>query len=77
MYQITARVPDDLAKALDEAAAEPKRSCTAIIRQALERYLASHERGKVRWFLSRRSPSLSKRLTPRYGPSDQSGSAGA
>ena len=39
MYQITARVPDDLAKALDEAAAELKRSRAAIIRQALERYL--------------------------------------
>ena len=39
MYQITARVPDDLAKALDEAAAELKRSRADIIRQALERYL--------------------------------------
>ena len=39
MYQITARVPDDLAKALDEAAAEFKRSRADIIRQALERYL--------------------------------------
>ena len=39
MYQITARVPDDLAKALDDAAAELKRSRADIIRQALERYL--------------------------------------
>lgn len=39
MYQITARVPDDLAKALDEAAAELKRSRADIIRQTLERYL--------------------------------------
>ena len=39
MYQITACVPDDLAKALDEAAAELKRSRADIIRQALERYL--------------------------------------
>ncbi len=39
MHQITARVPDDLAKALDEAAAELKRSRADIIRQALERYL--------------------------------------
>ena len=39
MHQITARVPDDLVKALDEAAAEFKRSRAAIIRQALERYL--------------------------------------
>ena len=39
MYQITARVPDDLAKALDKAAAELKWSCADIIRQALERYL--------------------------------------
>ena len=39
MYQITARVPDDLAKALDEAAAELKRSRTDIVRQALECYL--------------------------------------
>ena len=39
MHQITARVPDGLAKALDEAAAELKRSRADIIRQALERYL--------------------------------------
>ena len=39
MYQITARVPDGLAKALDEAAAEFKRSRAGIIRQTLERYL--------------------------------------
>ena len=39
MHQITARVPDDLVKALDEAAAELKRSRADIVRQALERYL--------------------------------------
>ena len=39
MHQITARVPDDLAKALDEVAAELKRSRADIIRQALKRYL--------------------------------------
>ena len=39
MHQITARVPDGLAKSLDEAAAEFKRSRADIIRQALERYL--------------------------------------
>ena len=39
MHQITARVPDHLVKALDEAAAELKRSRADIVRQALERYL--------------------------------------
>ena len=39
MYQITVRVPDGLVKALDQAAAELKRSRADIIRQALERYL--------------------------------------
>ena len=39
MYQITARVPDGLVKALDAAAAELKRSRGDIVRQALERYL--------------------------------------
>ena len=39
MTQITARVPDDLARALDEAAAQLKRSRADVIRQALERYL--------------------------------------
>ena len=35
MYQITARVPDGLVKALDAAAAELKRSRGDIVRQAL------------------------------------------
>ena len=39
MTQVTARVPDELAKALDAAAAELKRSRADVIRQALERYL--------------------------------------
>ena len=39
MTQITARVPDELAEALDAAAARLKRSRADMIRQALERYL--------------------------------------
>ncbi len=39
MTQITARVPDELAEALDAASAQLKRSRTEVIRQALERYL--------------------------------------
>ena len=39
MTQITARVPDALAKALDAAAMELKRSRADVVRQALERYL--------------------------------------
>ena len=39
MTQITARVPDELAEALDEAATQLKRSRAEVIRQALERYL--------------------------------------
>ena len=39
MTQITARVPDELAAALDTAAATLKRSRADVIRQALERYL--------------------------------------
>ena len=39
MTQVTARVPDELAEALDAAAAELKRSRADVIRQALERYL--------------------------------------
>lgn len=39
MAQITARVPDALVGALDEAAAHLKRSRADIVRQALERYL--------------------------------------
>ena len=39
MTQITARVPDELAEALDAAAAQLKRSRAEVIRQALDRYL--------------------------------------
>ncbi len=39
MTQITARVPDELAEALDSAATQLKRSRAEVIRQALERYL--------------------------------------
>ena len=39
MTQITARVPDELAEALNSAAAQLKRSRADVIRQALERYL--------------------------------------
>ena len=39
MTQITARVPEELAVALDAAAAVLKRSRADVIRQALERYL--------------------------------------
>ena len=39
MTQITARVPDELAEALDAAATQLKRSRAEVIRQALERYM--------------------------------------
>ena len=39
MAQITARVPDEVAEALDAAAATLKRSRAEVIRQALESYL--------------------------------------
>ena len=39
MSQITARLPDDLVAALDEAAAKLRRSRAEVIRQAVERYL--------------------------------------
>ncbi len=39
MTQITARVPDDLARQLDDAAALLKRSRAQVVRQALEYYL--------------------------------------
>ena len=39
MAQITARVPDEVAAALDAAAATLKRSRSEVIRQALENYL--------------------------------------
>ena len=39
MTQLTARVPAELAEALDAAAAQLKRSRAEVVRQALERYL--------------------------------------
>lgn len=39
MTQITARLPDEVVDALDEAANRLKRSRAEIIRQAIERYL--------------------------------------
>ncbi|MCY4625059.1 MAG: ribbon-helix-helix protein, CopG family [Chloroflexi bacterium] len=39
MTQITARVPEELAQALDAAAAQLRRSRAEVVRQALERYL--------------------------------------
>ena len=39
MTQITARLPDELAEALDAAAARLQRSRAFLIREALERYL--------------------------------------
>ena len=39
MAQITARVPDEVAEALDAAAAALNRSRAEVIRQALESYL--------------------------------------
>ena len=39
MSQITARLPDAVVEALDEAASRLKRSRAEIVRQAIERYL--------------------------------------
>ena len=39
MAQITARIPDEVAEALDAAAATLNRSRAEVIRQALESYL--------------------------------------
>ena len=39
MTQITARVPDDLAAALDAAAGRLNRSRASVVREALELYL--------------------------------------
>jgi transposase len=39
MTQVTARLPNELAEALDVAATRLKRSRASLIRQALERYL--------------------------------------
>ena len=43
MTQITARIPDDLARELDAAAAQLKRSRAQVIRMALEYYLEDLE----------------------------------
>lgn len=43
MSQITARVPDEMVKALDAAAEGLKRSRADIIRHALERYLEDYD----------------------------------
>ena len=43
MAQITARVPDDLAEALDAAAARLKRSRADVVRQALEQYIENFD----------------------------------
>ena len=43
MSQITARVPDEMVKALDAAAEKLKRSRADIIRHALERYLEDYD----------------------------------
>ena len=43
MSQITARVPQPVVDALDEAAARLRRSRAQIIREALERYLADYD----------------------------------
>ena len=42
MAQITARVPDELAEALDAASTQLNRSRAEVIRQALERYLEDY-----------------------------------
>jgi len=43
MSQVTARIPDELLSALDQAAKDLKRSRADIIRQAIERYLDDFE----------------------------------
>lgn len=43
MTQITARIPDDLAREIDAAASELKRSRAQIVRMALEYYLEDLE----------------------------------
>ena len=39
MSQVTARLPDELARALDDTARDLKRSRAEVIRQAIERYI--------------------------------------
>jgi transposase len=43
MTQITARIPDQLAREIDAAAAQLKRSRAQVVRQALEYYLEDLE----------------------------------
>lgn len=43
MSQITARVPQPVVDALDEAAARLRRSRAQLVREALERYLADYD----------------------------------
>ncbi len=43
MTQITARVPDDLVRQIDDAAAQLKRSRAQVVRHALEYYLEDLE----------------------------------
>ncbi len=43
MSQITARVPDELVRQIDAAAAQLKRSRAQVVRQALEYYLEDLE----------------------------------
>ncbi len=43
MTQITARIPDELAREIDQAAAQLKRSRAQVIRMALEYYLEDVE----------------------------------
>ena len=47
MGRISARVPDELVKALDSAASELKRSRADIIRSALEQYLEDFDNHTV------------------------------
>lgn len=43
MTQITARIPEELARGVDEAAARLKRSRAQVVRQAIEYYLEDFE----------------------------------
>ena len=43
MNQITARLPDAVLSALDEAAVQLRRSRADVVRQAIERYLEDFE----------------------------------
>jgi predicted DNA-binding protein len=43
MSQITARLPDELVAALDEAAEELRKTRADVVRSAIEHYLAEYE----------------------------------